>query len=271
MKVKLQIKNRWTGSVIFELETENNSMRKTVDAYIKQELETKWRADLTRANLTGANLTGANLTRADLTRANLTGANLTGANLTGANLTRANLTRANLTDADLTGADLTDADLTDADLTGANLTRANLTGANLTDADLTDANLTRANLTDADLTRANLTDADLTDANLTVFKHDVWAVLLKAKHEIAGLKQAIKDGKIDGSTYSGDCRCLKGTIAACKGPEYNEDNLPGLVADSSEPCERWFMQLSPGDTPENNGVAKLTLEWIEEFEMYLNT
>jgi hypothetical protein len=55
MKIKLQITNRCTGSVIFKLETENNTMRKTIEAYVKKELsEGKSRADLTGADLTGA-------------------------------------------------------------------------------------------------------------------------------------------------------------------------------------------------------------------------
>jgi uncharacterized protein YjbI with pentapeptide repeats len=126
-KIKLSIKNRWTGEILFEYEKENNTIKDTVLAAIEAS------ADLTDANLTDADLTDANLTDADLTRANLTRANLTRANLTRADLTRANLTRANLTRADLTDADLTDANLTDA----------NLTDADLTDADLTDADLLR--------------------------------------------------------------------------------------------------------------------------------
>ena len=71
MKVKLEIKNRWTGKVIFEFETENNTISKTVNEYVR----------IARANLTDADLTRANLTDADLTRANLTRANLTDADL----------------------------------------------------------------------------------------------------------------------------------------------------------------------------------------------
>ena len=54
-KIKIAIKNRWTGSIIFEYEKENNSIRETVQEYIRQELAAgKWRADLTDANLTDA-------------------------------------------------------------------------------------------------------------------------------------------------------------------------------------------------------------------------
>jgi hypothetical protein len=31
------------------------------------------------------------------------------------------------------------------------------------------------------------------------------------------------------------------------------------------PAERWFLAIKSGDTPETNPVAKITLEWIDEF------
>ena len=87
--MKFEIINRWSGEVLFSLETE--SFKLCVITAIKSD------ANLTGADLTGVDLTGADLSRANLTRANLTDANLTGADLTGANLTGANLTDANLT------------------------------------------------------------------------------------------------------------------------------------------------------------------------------
>lgn len=49
-KVKIEIKNRWTGSVLFEYEKEDNTLRDTVIEAVKQ-----------GANLVGANLEGADL------------------------------------------------------------------------------------------------------------------------------------------------------------------------------------------------------------------
>jgi hypothetical protein len=100
-----------------------------------------------------------------------------------------------------------------------------------------------------------------------VYKHDLWAVLLKSRNEIAELKQALIKGEIDGSKYDGECCCLMGTIAKIKKCHYKV--LPNLKADSSEPSEKWFMLLSPGMTPETSEVCKLTLNWIEEFESFL--
>jgi uncharacterized protein YjbI with pentapeptide repeats len=111
--MKFEIKHRFTGSVLFSLETD--SLKLCVEAAVKS----------------GANLTGANLSGADLSGANLRGADLTGAYLYGANLSRANLSRANLYGANLSGANLSRANLYRADLSGADLRGSNLSGADL--------------------------------------------------------------------------------------------------------------------------------------------
>jgi hypothetical protein len=111
--MKIQIKSRFNGNLIFETDAE--SLGAAVLAAIAA-----------KANLSGANLFGADLSGADLSGANLFGADLSGANLFGANLSGANLSRANLSRANLSRADLSRANLSRADLSGANLSRADL-------------------------------------------------------------------------------------------------------------------------------------------------
>ena len=162
-QIKIEIRNRWTGSVVFEYTKEGNTITETVLDAIRRG------ANLRDANLRDANLRDANLCDADLCDANLCGANLCGADLygaylcgaylCGADLCGANLRDADLRDADLYGADLRGADLRDADLCGAYLCGAYLCGANLYGADLCDANLRDANLRGANLRDANLRDA----------------------------------------------------------------------------------------------------------------
>ncbi len=164
-------------------------------------------------------------------------------------------------------ANLTDANLTDANLTDANLTYANLTYANLTRANLTRANLTDANLTYANLTRANLTWANLTRANLTHIKNDIWDILLRAPGEIDALLKVLREGKVDGSVYEGDCACLVGTIAnAC---HMKLADMEFIKPDSARPAERWFLAIRPGHTPDKSAVVAKTIEWIEEFDSLL--
>jgi hypothetical protein len=90
--MKIEIKCRFTAKILFAFESENNSLKLTIEKAVES------RADLSGANLSGANLSGANLSRANLYGADLYGANLSGANLSGANLSRANLYGAKLPD-----------------------------------------------------------------------------------------------------------------------------------------------------------------------------
>ena len=87
-EIKISIKNRWTGSILFEYSSVDNTLAKTVTKALKGD-------------------------------ADLRGADLRGANLRGANLREANLREANLREADLREADLREADLREADLRGA--------------------------------------------------------------------------------------------------------------------------------------------------------
>ena len=162
-QIKIEIRNRWTGAVVFEYTKEGNTITETVLEAIRRDTDL-CDTDLCSANLCDANLRGADLRDANLRDADLCGANLCGADLRGANLCGANLRDANLRGADLCGANLCGADLCGADLCGADLRGANLRGADLRDTDLCDADLRGANLRGADLRGANLRDANLRDA-----------------------------------------------------------------------------------------------------------
>ena len=145
MKIKLQIKNRFTGSLIFEYESENNTIKETLlEAF-------KAKANLYDANLYGANLRGSDLSGSDLRGANLYGANLRCADLSGSDLRCADLRCADLRGSDLSGSDLRCADLSGSDLRCADLRCADLRGANLRGSDLRGSNLYGANLRGSDL------------------------------------------------------------------------------------------------------------------------
>ncbi|MBR7998295.1 pentapeptide repeat-containing protein [Burkholderia vietnamiensis] len=267
--MKIEILNRWTLKVIFECEAD--SMKAAVELACKQGVSLSDAnlsgADLRDANLSGANLRGANLRGANLSDANLRdaylrdaylrGANLSGADLSGAYLSGANLSGADLRDANLRGANLRGANLSDANLRDAYLRDANLRGANLSDANLRDANLRGANLSDA-----NLSGADLSGADLLPIKADFIEVISQAPREVPALIDALKAGRVDGSTYSGECACLVGTIANARGIDVDSAEL-GIPKDSSRPVERFFMAIRKGDTPETNAASKLALEWAE--------
>ena len=150
----------------------------------------------------------------------------------------------------------------DADLRGANLSDANLSGANLSDA-----NLRGADLRGADLSGADLSGADLRGANLQSFKADLWMILTQNPAEVGGLVKALEEGRVDGSTYNGECACLVGTIANVRGVPFDQSGLKG---DSSRPAEQWFLMIRKGDKPTDDTgggfAAKQALEWIAEWQ-----
>ncbi len=236
---------------------------------------------------------GAVLSGADLRDADLRDADLSGAVLRGAVLRDADLRDADLRDADLRGAVLRDAVLRDAVLSGAVLSGAVLSGAVLRGAVLRDAVLRGAVLRGAVLRDAVLRDADLRDADLSgavlrdavlrgaiespshplwAFKQDLWSILDMAPHEVPGLRTALVEGRVDGSTYTGECACLVGTIANVRGVNVE---LVGLPKDGGRPAEQWFMSIREGDVPlgdpgkavGSEGVfrASWALRWVDEW------
>jgi hypothetical protein len=85
-------------------------------------------------------------------------------------------------------------------------------------------------------------------------------VLAENPHEAAGVLTALQEGRVNGSSYSGTCACLVGTIANIKEVDYRS-----LHPDDSRAAERWFMGVKKGDTLVNNPVAAITAEWVKEF------
>ena len=181
-----------------------------------------------------------------------------------ADLRYADLSYANLRSANLSSANLRSADLRYADLSYANLRSANLSSADLRYADLSYANLRSANLSSANLRSADLRYADLSYANLRSFKSDLWMTLTQNRHEVPALIAALRDGRVDGSTYEGECACLVGTIANAKSVNYDV-----LDHSASNPAEQWFAMIRKGDKPEQDSAggfaSKMALEWSLEW------
>jgi len=233
----IQIKNRWNGSVLFSHEAEENSMKITLSMAIKA-----------RANLSGSDLSDSNLSGSDLSDSNLSGSNLSGSDLSDSNLSGSDLSGSNLSD-----SNLSDSNLSGSDLSGSNLSDSNLRGSNLSDSDLRGSNLSGS----------DLRDSNLRGSDLTPIRDDIWAVLSSAPSEVPALIAALKAGRVDGTTYEGECACLVGTIANVRNMHYR--GLDSLTPNPSRPAERFFLSINKGDTPETNQFSKLALEWSEQW------
>ena len=210
----IKIRNRWTGSVVFEYTKEGNTITETVLEAIKR----------------GANLRGADLRGADLRDADLCGAYLCGAYLRGADLCDANLRGADLRGADLRGADLCDADLRDADLRDADLRDADLRGADLCDADLYGADLR-----DADLRGADLCDADLYGAKgcyLSCPTEGSFIGWKKASGHIVKLR--IPEDARRSSATGHKCRCDKAYVMEIQNMDGTKSNADTVRSDHDQ-------------------------------------
>ena len=223
-------------------------------------LETKV---LCGVSLAGADLQEADLRDAVLVDADLRDAALVGADLRCADLCRADLTGANLISADLSGAHLRRAGLSGAYLRGADLKEADLRRANLIGADLRGANLTGANLISADLIGADLRNSILGTANEERFKQGIWEIIAESPPEVPGLIKALKEGRIDGSVYEGECACLRGTLSKLSGKPITNRNV-------HHPAEQWFTLIGTGDKPTDDTgggyAAAKALGWIVEWQ-----
>ena len=85
-KVSIQIKNRWTGDVIYE--SEKTTFKEAVKEAIKSKVNLS-KADLYEADLSEANLSKADLSGSDLSEVNLYGSDLSGSDLSEADLSGA--------------------------------------------------------------------------------------------------------------------------------------------------------------------------------------
>jgi len=186
-----------------------------------------------------------------------------GTSLEGAYLVDAGLDRAHLAGANLVGANLDGASLDHADLVGASLDRADLVGASLVGACLDGASLAGASLVGACLDGASLDRVRLDETRLTPIRDDLWAVLCSAPAEVAALRAALAEGRIDGSVYVGSCACLVGTLARAR--KCDVFGIPGLQPDDTRPAEVFFMPMRPGDTPDNSQLVKIALGWVDEW------
>ena len=126
--------------------------------------------------------------------------------------------------------------------------------------DLSGSDLSYSNLSGSNLRGSNLSGSDLSGSDLLPIKADFIEVISRAPREVPALIAALKEGRVDGSTYEGSCACLVGTIANVRGADYRD-----LSPDSSRPAERFFMGIKRGDTPETNQASAIALGWAEDW------
>jgi hypothetical protein len=99
----------------------------------------------------------------------------------------------------------------------------------------------------------------------------MFSILDQAPAEVPALREAIVEGKINGSTYSdGKCGCLCGTIGIVHAGAAGEDVVNqaiedlGIKPDGSRPAEQWIIAVRLGDKPLD--VTDESIDWKEQSE-----
>lgn len=120
--------------------------------------------------------------------------------------------------------------------------------------------------TGSDYPPARLRDSDFRDADFKAIRQDFWTVLSTAAEEVPAIRAALVEGRVDGGTYYGECVCLIGTIANARGCDIYSLDV-SLRPAPDRPIERLFMQINRGDTPKTSAIAKLVVQWIDEWRV----
>lgn len=116
--MKFEIKHRFSGQVLFALETD--SLKLCLEAAIKANSNLSY-SDLRCSNLRCSNLSGSNLSYSDLSYSDLSGSDLSGSNLSGSDLSYSNLRCSNLRNSNLSSSNLRSSNLSGSDLRGSNI------------------------------------------------------------------------------------------------------------------------------------------------------
>ena len=121
----IQIKNRFTGTVI--LEGAFGTVAELISANSGSNLSY---SDLKGSNLSYTDLKGSNLSYSDLSGSNLSYTDLSGSNLSYSNLSGSNFIGSNLSGSNFIGSNFSGSNLSYTDLSGSNLSGSNLKGSN---------------------------------------------------------------------------------------------------------------------------------------------
>lgn len=164
---------------------------------------------------------------------------------------------------DLSGLDFSGRDFNNGQFVDVDLRRANLTGADLSGTQFSGVDVAGARFVGADLCDTRFVDTNLAAANLEPIRGDVWEILDRARDEVPVVLDALRAGRVDGTTYRGECCCIVGTIARARGVMYW--TMGDIEPNDDRPAECWFLGISPGHTPGNSVVAAITERWILEW------
>jgi uncharacterized protein YjbI with pentapeptide repeats len=230
-KIKLQIKNRWTGEILFEFEKEGNTHKETVTEFLKEKA-------------------GTTIRDADLSEMDLSGVSFYNSSFYNSSFDNSSFYNSSFYNSSFDNSSFDNSSFDNSSFYNSSFYNSSFYNSSFYNSSFD-----------------NSTIKFLEEANqiglLDFIRDDYWAILIAAGHEVPGIRAAIIEGRIDGSAYEGTCACLCGTIANIRGVNYKA--LEAIKPNSNRPVERFFANIKKGDTPETNISSKYALQWLDEF------
>ena len=284
MKTKLSIKNRFTGSIIFELETENNSTKKLVESML---LEFKGKeinqADMSNLNLSNINFNnskfnqsefnGSEFNQSEFNQSEFNRSEFNGSEFNQSEFNRSKFNDSNFNQSEFNGSEFNGSEFNRSKFNQSKFNQSEFNQSEFNRSEFNRSKFNQSKFNQSNFNQSEFNDSELDDITFNSLKNlittertkiDFFGRMLILKNEVKYLKEKLISGEIDGTSYDGYCACFIGTCANNKKIKYNE--ITGIKLDAYSPTEIWFFQIKKGDNPENSKFAKLTLDWIEEFE-----
>jgi uncharacterized protein YjbI with pentapeptide repeats len=260
-KVKLQIKSI-LGKILFEYEKENNTIKETVVEFLKENAGKIIR----EANLSDMDLSGVSFDNSRFYNSRFDNSRFDNSSFDNSRFDNSRFDNSSFDNSRFYNSRFDNSGFYNSRFDNSRFYNSRFDNSRFDNSSFDNSRFDNSSFDNSSFDSVSAESALKTGA-LESVKNDFFGRMLRQKNEVPFLKQAIIDGKINGSQYEGDCCCFVGTIAKAAHCNYKE--LPKLKPDSDSPTEKWFMALRPGYTPANNSVAKITFDWIEEFESYI--
>ena len=88
---------------------------------------------------------------------------------------------------------------------------------------------------------------------------------------VPALLSAAREGRMDGSQFQGECRCVIGTLGTARECFINEMATivfgGRLERNYKDPIENYFLKIRPGFTPANSPTMAHVERWIVQWQM----
>jgi uncharacterized protein YjbI with pentapeptide repeats len=296
--MKFEIKNRYSGAVMFSIEGETWKIAFEAAVKSKQSFD---EADLSEKDFSGVEIEGGAFARSSFDGSSFDGSSFDGSSFDGSSFVdssfarssfarssfvdssfarssfvdssfaRSSFARSSFVDSSFARSSFVDSSFARSSFVDSSFDGSSFDGSSFVDSSFARSSFDGSSFVDSSFARSSFVDSSFDGSSFESIpaeyknqvRDDLWAVLSAAPNEVEGLRKALAEGRVNGSTYQGACACLVGTIANVRGCDYRELGI--LQPNSNRLAELWFISINKGNTPDDNPFSRLALEWVDQW------